>query len=145
MARPQAEPGEGRSLSLNQAKVLRRRMTEAESRLWTWLRAHRLGDHKFKRQVPIGSYIVDFACLSRKLVVEVDGGQHAESLSDKRRDAWLRMQGFEVLRFWNSDVLKKTEGVLALILEALEHRPSPGALRASSSPRRGEVKDLGSH
>jgi very-short-patch-repair endonuclease len=86
-----------------------------------------------------------FACLSRKLVVEVDGGQHAENLSDKRRDGWLRMQGFEVLRFWNSDVLKKTEGVLALILEALEHRPSPGALRASSSPRRGEVKDLGSH
>jgi very-short-patch-repair endonuclease len=128
-------------LSLNQAKALRRKMTEAERRLWYWLRAHRLSEHKFKRQVPIGSYIVDFACLGRKLVIEVDGGQHAESLSDKKRDEWLRMQGFEVLRFWNSDVLKNTEGVLALISEALEHRPSPGALRAPSSPRRGEAKD----
>jgi very-short-patch-repair endonuclease len=129
-------------LSLDQAKALRNKMTEAERRLWYWLRAHRLADHKFKRQVPIGSYIVDFACLGRKLVVEVDGGQHADSLSDKRRDAWLKTQGFEVLRFWNSDVLKNTEGVLALILEALEHRPSPGALRAPSFPRRGEAKDV---
>jgi very-short-patch-repair endonuclease len=128
-------------LSLNQAKALRNKMTEAERRLWYWLRAHRLSGHKFKRQVPIGSYIVDFACLGRRLVIEVDGGQHADSLSDKRRDAWLKAQGFEVLRFWNSDVLKNTEGVLALISEALDHCPSPGALRAPSSPRRGEVKN----
>jgi very-short-patch-repair endonuclease len=131
-------------VSLNQAKALRNKMTEAERRLWYWLRAHRLADHKFKRQVPIGSYIVDFACLGRKLIVEVDGGQHAESLSDKRRDAWLKTQSFAVLRFWNSDVLKNTEGVLELILLALNDRPSPGALRAPSSPRRGEVKDPGS-
>jgi very-short-patch-repair endonuclease len=128
-------------MSLSQAKALRGKMTEAERRLWYWLRAHHLSGHKFKRQVPIGSYIVDFACLGRKLVVEVDGAQHAESLRDKKRDAWLKGRGFEVLRFWNSDVLKNTEGVLALILEALEHCPSPGALRAPSSPRRGEVKD----
>jgi very-short-patch-repair endonuclease len=128
-------------LSLNQAKALRNKMTEGERRRWYWLRAHRLSGHKFKRQVPIGSYIVDFACLGRKLVIEVDGGQHAESLSDKRRDGWLRMQGFEVLRFWNSDVLKNTKGVLALIFEALEHRPSPGVLRTPTSPQRGEVKN----
>jgi len=118
-------------------------MTDAERRLWYGLRAHRLAGHKFKRQVPIGSYIVDFACLSRKLIVEVDGGQHSESLRDKRRDAWLKTQGFEVLRFWNNDVLKNTEGVLELILIALKDRPSPGALRAPPSPRRGEWKDQG--
>jgi very-short-patch-repair endonuclease len=113
-------------------------MTDAERRLWYWLRARRFAGHKFKRQVPIGPYIVDFACLNRKLILEVDGGQHAESLSDKRRDAWLRMQGFEVLRFWNNDVLKNTEAILQLIFIALEERPSPGALRAPPSPRRGE-------
>jgi very-short-patch-repair endonuclease len=94
-------------------------------------------------RLPIGSYIVDFACLSRKLIVEVDGGQHSESLRDKRRDAWLKTQGFEVLRFWNNDVLKNTEGVLELILIALKDRPSPGALRAPPSPQRGEGKDQG--
>ena len=139
-ARPQAEPGEGKSVSLNQARALRRRMTEAEWRLWTWLRAHRLADQKFKRQVPIGPYVVDFACLSRKLIIEVDGGQHADSPSDKRRDAWLNAQGCEVLRFWNNDVLKNTEGVLELVQLAVQDRPSPGALRAPSSPQRGEVK-----
>jgi very-short-patch-repair endonuclease len=125
-------------VTLSQAKALRRKMTNAERRLWYYLRAHRFVGHKFKRQVPIGPYIVDFACLNRKLILEVDGGQHAESLSDKRRDAWLKMQGFEVLRFWNNDVLKNTEAVLELIFVTLEERPSPGALRATPSPRRGE-------
>jgi very-short-patch-repair endonuclease len=127
-------------VSLGQAKALRRKMTDAEQRLWYHLRAHRFAGHKFKRQVPIGPYIVDFACLNRKLVIEVDGGQHSESLSDKKRDAWLRMQGFEVLRFWNNHVLKNTDGVLELIFTALEERPSPGALRAPPSPQRGEGK-----
>jgi very-short-patch-repair endonuclease len=128
-------------VSLSQAKVLRRKMTDAERRLWHWLRAHRLAGQKFKRQVPIGSYIVDFACLSRKLIVEVDGGQHSESVRDKTRDAWLKTQGFEVLRFWNNDVLKNTEGVLELIFIALKEQPSPGALCAPPSPRRGEGND----
>jgi very-short-patch-repair endonuclease len=127
-------------VSLGLAKVLRRKMTDAEQRLWYQLRAHRFAGHKFKRQVPIGPYIVDFACLGRKLILEVDGGQHAESLTDKKRDAWLKMQGFEVLRFWNNDVLKNTETVLESIFMALEERPSPGALRAPPSPRRGEGK-----
>ena len=66
-------------MSLGQAKALRRKMTDAEQRLWYLLRAHRFAGHKFKRQVPIGPYIVDFACLNRKVILEVDGGQHAES------------------------------------------------------------------
>jgi len=87
--------------------------------------------------------VVDFACLNRKLVLEIDGGQHARNAKDRKRDAWLRTQGFEVKRFWNNDVLRDTNAVLDLIVMALEERPSPGALRAPPSPRRGEGK--GSH
>ena len=91
-------------MSLAQAKKLRTNMTDAERRLWYHLRAHRFEGHKFKRQVPIGRYVVGFACLHRKLVVEVDGGQHSESARDRQRDDWLRANGFQVLRFWNHDV-----------------------------------------
>jgi very-short-patch-repair endonuclease len=111
-------------------------MTDAERRLWYRLRAHRFDGYKFKRQVPIGPYIVDFACLGRKLVVEVDGGQHAENARDEVRDGYLRAEGFRVLRFWNNDVLTNTQGVLEVILSALEQSPSPGALRAPPSPRK---------
>lgn len=128
-------------MSLGQAKVLRHKMTDAERRLWYHLRAHRFAGHKFKRQVPIGSYVVDFACLNRKLIIELDCWQHAGKATDKRRDAWLKMRGFELLRFWNNDVLKNTDGVLELIMMALNERPSPGAVRAPPSPQRGEGKD----
>ena len=110
-------------------------MTDAERRLWYRLRAHRFDGYKFKRQVPVGPYVVDSACLGRKLVVEVDGGQHAENLRDKVRDGYLRNEGFCVLRFWNNDVLTNTQGVLEMILSALEQCPSPGALRAPPSPQ----------
>ena len=118
-------------------------MTDAERRLWYRLRAHRFEGHKFKRQVPIGPYVVDFACLGRRLVVEVDGGQHAENSRDALRDAYLKDEGFRVLRFWNNDVLKNTQVVLEIILNELE-TPSPGALRAPPSPAsgRGERKKL---
>ena len=119
-------------MSLAQAKKLRSDMTDAERRLWYRLRAHRFDGHKFKRQVPIGPYVVDFACLGRKLVVEVDGGQHAENQKDVVRDSYLRREGFRVLRLWNNDVLRNTDGVLEMILDALA--PSPGALRAPPSP-----------
>jgi very-short-patch-repair endonuclease len=76
-------------------------MTDAERRLWYRLRAHRFDGYKFKRQVPIGGYIADFACLSRKLVIEVDGGQHSDNAQDAVRDSDLRRAGFVVLRFWN--------------------------------------------
>ena len=86
-------------MSLAQAKKLRGNMTDAERRLWYHLRAHRFGGYKFKRQIPIGPYVVDFACLGRKLIIEVDGGQHADSPSDIMRDGYLRREGFRVLRF----------------------------------------------
>jgi very-short-patch-repair endonuclease len=117
-------------------------MTDAEYRLWYWLRAHRFGGAKFKRQVAIGAYVADFVCFDRKIIIEVDGGQHADSASDARRDAWLTQQGFQVLRFWNNDVLKNTQGVLEVISNALlsteAKSPSPGSLRSPPSPTRGE-------
>jgi very-short-patch-repair endonuclease len=82
--------------------------------------AHRFDGHKFKRQVPVGPYVIDFACLGRKLIVEVDGGQHADSRHDAVRDEFLKTQGFQVLRFWNNDVLSNTDGVLEIILRTLE-------------------------
>jgi very-short-patch-repair endonuclease len=131
-------------LSLAQAKKLRTNMTDAERRLWYLLRAHCFDGHKFKRQVPIGSYIVDFACLGRKLVVEADGGQHADSRSDIVRDEYLEREGFRVLRFWNNDVLRNTQGVLDVILSALEETPLPARPSASPpSPLRGEGKERG--
>jgi len=93
-------------------------MTDAERRLWRYLRRHFLGVH-FRRQVPIGPYIVDFACLGRKLVIEIDGGQHMGSAEDEIRDRWLRERGYRVLRFWNHDVLKNSEGILTVIASEL--------------------------
>ncbi|MBI2396718.1 MAG: endonuclease domain-containing protein [Xanthomonadales bacterium] len=106
------------------ARELRGRSTEAEARLWYHLRAHRLDGLKFKRQQPIGQFIVDFACFERNLIVEADGSQHLESEPDRDRDAWLAAQGFRVLRFWNDDILQRTERVLESILYALRG-PSP--------------------
>jgi very-short-patch-repair endonuclease len=105
--------------STARARELRRRMTDAERRLWRYLRRHFLGVH-FRRQVPIGPYIVDFASLQRRLVLEIDGGQHLGSLDDEIRDRWLTARGYRVLRFWNHEVLKNTEGVLTAIASALE-------------------------
>ena len=106
-------------MTLGHAKKLRTNMTDAERRLWYRLRAHRFGGHKFKRQVPIGHYIVDFACVSRGLVVEADGGQHADSASDERRDKFLRERGYSVVRFWNDEVLRNTNGVLEVLMDRL--------------------------
>lgn len=110
-------------------------MTDAEKRLWYLLRDRRLSGYKFRRQVPIGPYIADFVCLSARLIVELDGGQHAEQTKkDKVRDAWLKSQRFRVLRFWDNDVLANTEGVLQAILEHCENStPHP-----HPSPARGE-------
>lgn len=92
-------------------------MTEAEKRLWSRLRGNRLGCH-FRRQHPVGPYIVDFACLERKLVIEVDGGQHNEPQGvarDRRRTEYLDRDGFHILRFWNNDVLARTDDVVETI------------------------------
>ncbi|MGO1462833.1 MAG: endonuclease domain-containing protein [Marinobacter sp.] len=104
------------------AKHLRQNMTDAEKKLWYYLRAYRLNGKRFRRQQPLGRYIVDFVHLGSKVIVEADGGQHNDSESDKERDAWLRSLGFEVLRFWNHDILRQTDVVLSVIYEALECR-----------------------
>jgi very-short-patch-repair endonuclease len=96
---------------------LRKQSTDAEKHLWYNLRANRLG-FKFKRQVPIGTYIVDFICLEKRIIVELDGGQHLDNQKyDLERRAWLNTQGFKVLRFWNHDVLEQT----TLIIEVIIH------------------------
>ena len=116
-------------LLTKRARELRTAMTDAERALWHVLRDRQLGV-RFRRQAPIGTYIVDFACLERKLVIEVDGGQHAESAADIERDTWLRERGFRVLRFWNHEVLTNNAGVAAVIFEALQG-PPPRLPRAS--------------
>ena len=87
-------------------------MTEAERRLWYHLRAHRCDGFKFRRQVPLGPYVADFLCEQRRIVVEVDGGQHSDRLAaDGARTAWLNAHGYRVIRFWNHDVLENMAGV----------------------------------
>ncbi|MBL8520681.1 MAG: endonuclease domain-containing protein [Betaproteobacteria bacterium] len=103
---------------------MRSKPTDVEARLWMQLRAGQLQGLKFKRQVPIGNYIADFVCFASKLIVEVDGGQHNGSKHDEIRDAWLRSQGFVVLRYWNNDVLCNMEGVLTDILHHATPSPS---------------------
>ncbi len=97
---------------------MRRGPTDAERRLWLRLRDGRLDGLKFRRQAPIGPYIADFACFEARLVVEVDGGQHAESKYDRMRDHELIGRGFRVLRFWNHDVLRQTDDVVQTIYAA---------------------------
>jgi very-short-patch-repair endonuclease len=105
---------------------LRRNQTEAERRLWYHLRAHRFMGLKFKRQKPMGRYIVDFVCVEHRLIIELDGGQHTEQMTyDQHRDAWLRSQGYTVLRFWNNDVMQRLESVLERIRCTLSPDPSP--------------------
>ena len=99
---------------------LRRQLTDAERKLWFALRDRRLGGVKFVRQEAIGSYIVDFVCREKWLIIEVDGGQHADNSRDHVRDAALAADGYQVLRFWNSDVLGNKDGVLTVILAKLQ-------------------------
>jgi very-short-patch-repair endonuclease len=106
------------------ARELRKNPTDAERLLWRKLRLWQIDGFKFRRQQPLGIYIVDFACLEKRLVIEIDGGQHAEdALYDRRRDDWLRAQDFIVLRFWNHDVLNNITGVLERILQTLQNTP----------------------
>ncbi len=108
------------------AKALRTRQTPAEQHLWYHLRAHRFLGLKFKRQKPIGPYIVDFVCMGHALVIELDGSQHGDQIAyDRERDAWLASQGFTVLRFWNHEALDQTDSVLERIRQFVETAPSP--------------------
>ena len=103
-----------------QAKRLRRDMTDAEKLLWQHLRNRQLGGFKFRRQWTIGPFIADFACIETRLIVEADGGQHSESIKDAARTAYLERQGWQVIRFWNTDILTNIDGVLEAILIALQ-------------------------
>ena len=107
------------------ARILRKNSTDAERKLWYNIRARKLEGFKFKRQQPLGSYIVDFVCFEKSLVIELDGGQHAiDREKDIERDNWLKKEGFHVLRFWNNDVLNNHEGVLTEIKKYIL-TPSP--------------------
>jgi very-short-patch-repair endonuclease len=100
------------------ARRLRSEPTEAERRLWKHLRASQLGV-QFTRQFPVGGYVVDFACRRLKLVIELDGGQHAENPADSERTRIIEAHGYDVLRFWNNVVLANIDGVLIRIAEAI--------------------------
>jgi len=118
---------------------MRANPTEAERRLWAMLRDKRLPDFKFRRQLVIEPYIVDFVCLEQRLIIEADGSHHAESEHDVRRDAFLAREGFSVLRFWNNDILDRASAVFDAIFAALTapHPPKPAAW-VPPSPARGE-------
>jgi len=113
------------------ARVLRERSTDAEKLLWSRLRNRQLLGCKFRRQQPIGSYVVDFVCLEHRMVIELDGGQHAEQQSqDEVRTAFLQKEGYRVLRFWNNQILGELDSVLNVIYSTLAGSayPSPNPL-----------------
>ncbi|MGE0581877.1 MAG: endonuclease domain-containing protein [Steroidobacteraceae bacterium] len=113
---------------LDFARRLRRNTTDAERTLWLHLRCRGLAQARFRRQHPIGPYVVDFACLEHRLVIELDGGHHGHARFkelDTKRTAWLESRGFRVIRFWNHDVLHRTESVLAMIYSCLPTLPPP--------------------
>ena len=131
---PPAGEGKGERAILTNAKSLRQNQTDAEQKLWYHLRAHRFMGLKFKRQKPLGHYIVDFICVEQKLIIELDGGQHAEQKAyDSVRDTWSRGEGFTVLRFWNNEVMRDMEGVLEQIRLTLSPDPSPASGRGGQT------------
>jgi very-short-patch-repair endonuclease len=117
--------GEMNSLH-NTARHLRKRLTDAERMLWNRLRAKQIEGVKFRRQEPIDNYVVDFVCFEKRLIIELDGGQHAaDKKKDIRRDKYLEENGFRVLRFWNSEVFTNIDGVLEMIRINCARTPSP--------------------
>jgi len=124
------------------ARSLRKRLTDAERLLWRHLRNRGLGGWKFRRQYPVGPYIVDFICPEKNVVIEVDGGQHAENEAlDLERTSYLNKMGYRVFRFWNNQVLQETEAVLeaifAILADSAKNSPSP-----QPSPPLGERGNL---
>ncbi len=139
-------------MNVNKARDLRKDLTKAEQALWKHLRMRQLGGYKFRRQKPIGAYILDFVSFEKRLIIEVDGGQHSQQVDyDAERTTWLEAQGYRVLRFWNNQVLEEVEGVKAVILKVLESEripptlilPHKGGGEAVPSPLAGEGQDGG--
>ncbi len=122
----------------SQTRRLRHTLTDAEYQLWQLLRSRQLADIKFRRQAPLGPWVVDFVSFEQMLVVEADGSQHADSARDQTRDVDLRRRGFRILRFWNNDILGNADEVLEQIMDTIEQSPSPRGLRPRPSPTRGE-------
>ncbi|HEX6842992.1 MAG TPA: endonuclease domain-containing protein [Stellaceae bacterium] len=113
-------------MSSPHARTLRSTPTDAEIRLWSRIRRRQLGGFRFRRQQPIGAYIVDFFCPEARLVIEIDGGQHAfQEKEDASRTRWLEDRGYRVVRYWNNDVLANTDGVIWAIRELLRTYPPP--------------------
>jgi very-short-patch-repair endonuclease len=117
------------------ARRLRKSSTVAEGKLWRRLRARELNGFRFVRQEPIGRYVADFICREHRLIIEVDGGQHADSKRDIVRDTWLREHCYRVLRFWNNDIIGNNDGVLETILAAL-----PAETPRHPNPPSGEIE-----
>jgi len=122
------------------ARQLRRDCTDAERRLWGMLRGRRLAGYRFRRQHPVGRFILDFACTKYRVAVEADGGQHAESTLDDLRAKILQQKGWRILRFWNNEILADTEGVIETILRVLKEgetltrsRPAPATTLSRSA------------
>jgi very-short-patch-repair endonuclease len=113
-------------MNKTRARQLRKNMTEAELALWRHLRLRQLIGCKFRRQQPIGNYIVDFVCFEKQLIIEIDGGQHSQqSTYDCERDEWLHKEGFRVIRFWNNQVLQEIEAVKEIIADSLGANYAP--------------------
>ena len=110
--------------AIKRARELRNNLTDAERTLWRHLRLRQIDGHKFRRQRPVGTYIVDFVCLEKRVIIEVDGGQHSEQKAyDDKRSAWLRSEDFTVLRFWDHEVLTQIDNVKQAIWKALARPP----------------------
>ena len=146
---PKAWEGEGVTgydqPALVKAKRLRRDLTDTERELWSILRSRQFEGAKFRRQQPIGPFIADFVCQEQRLIVEADGGQHADSNSDASRTTFLESRGYRVLRFWNNDILESLDGVARAIAAALATPHPAQASPESPSPSRGEGSFGASH
>ncbi|MGV3651062.1 MAG: endonuclease domain-containing protein, partial [Devosia sp.] len=139
---PQGRGGEGsaspRKASTSRARALRLNSTDAERRLWAMLRGRQLQGHKFVRQLAIGPFFADFACREMALIIEVDGGQHAQSAADIYRTAYLTGEGYTVLRFWNTEVLKNAAAVCDAINSVLSRAPRPDLRLSPAVPNPGK-------
>lgn len=135
--------GGDKTILTNFAQKMRKEMTPWEKKFWAAIKDKKLGGYKFRRQQPIHSYIADFYNAEKRVIIELDGSQHADSTADKIRDQTLNTLGYHVIRIWNNDIDKNLEAVLVHILETLENSPHRNAKTHFDSPSRGELAENG--